>query len=638
MSPVLEFGPFQFDRDTGELRKGSHPLKVHGQATRILSILLERPGELISREEFYRQLWPHGTFLDVDHGLSSAVNRLRNNLSDSADRPRYIETLPGRGYRFIAAVKTVARDGAGSVLATQLCSELEQGQVPGVLDPTVTDDPQRKPRSTSFWPYWWGGAILIAGALILASTLARRGRSRPRPETPTLAVLPFANLASQKDDYFSEGLTEEIQDALSRVTSLRVVATTSAAALKKEGADVNELGRRLNVSSVLEGSVRREGQNIRVSARLVGTSDGYQIWSQTYTVVTGSIFRMQEEIARNVAEVLQGRLSRANLAHLRQIGTADEEAHELYLSGAWLLDRARSSQQQLQAVGYLEKAANKDPKYAAPLSVLAQYYTGHSMSDPLCLSKARSLALKAVSLDEGSAAAHSALAAVLVFEWEWMRAEQEFLRAISLQPSYWPARSDFALFLTMQGRFGEARQVIDQAEVLSPVDIDNLCLKALVDYYERRYSTALPLFHRRHQIDRDNHTASLFLAQTLFRTGQIGDSIALFQEELGTPREDAEYRYEIRSLAFVYGAIHDVKNALKMLEQLRNLSRTHPVPAFDYAIVYAGIGDREMAFRYLAQSYQEHSLWMTFTKIEPMFEGLHDDPRFADLVSRVGLK
>jgi tetratricopeptide (TPR) repeat protein len=223
--------------------------------------------------------------------------------------------------------------------------------------------------------------------------------------------------------------------------------------------------------------VRREGQNVRVSARLVGTADSSQIWSHTYSGETASIFRVQQEIARGIAEALQGRLSQANLTRLQTIGTRDEEAHDLHLSGVWLLERARSPEQQRQAVNYLERASVKDPKYAAPLAVLSRYHAMNSGFDPAELSKALALAAKAVSLADDSAEAHLALADVLQYNWEWTRAEQEFRRAMSLQPSYWQARADFADYLTLHGRFAEARQLIDEVNGLSPLDMEAQCMK-----------------------------------------------------------------------------------------------------------------------------------------------------------------
>jgi tetratricopeptide (TPR) repeat protein len=401
--------------------------------------------------------------------------------------------------------------------------------------------------------------------------------------------------------------------------------------------DIRGLGQRLNVSSVLEGSVRREGQSVRVSARLVGTTDRAQIWSHTYSGETASIFRVQQDIAHGIAKALQVRLSSANITRPQSIGTRDEEAHDLYLSGAWLLEKGRSPEQKRQAVNYLERASVKDPKYAAPLAVLSRYHAVNSGFDPAELSKALALATKAVSLADDSAEAHLTLADVLAYNWEWTRAELEYQRAISLQPSYWQARAGFADYLTLQGRFGEVRQLIDEVNGLSPFDVEAQCMKGEVDYFERRWDAALSDFRRRHEIDPDNYFVSLQLAATLFRTGQIGESIALYKNQIKVPREDAEYRYAIRSLGYTYGAIHDLENARAMLARLTEWAKTHPVPSFDYALIYAGMGDRDMAFKYLEQSYREHSLWMQVIKVEPMFESLHGDPRFADLVRRVGL-
>jgi TolB-like protein/DNA-binding winged helix-turn-helix (wHTH) protein len=541
MGRQFEFGPFVFESETGELRKGSHRLKIHGQATQILGILLTRPGELIGREEFYRQLWPENTFLDVDHSLNSAVNRLRTYLCDSADRPQYIETLPGRGYRFIAPVNG-ARSAGDSPLVTE-SSDLQPDLASLTPNSPVTRVPHGKAaRVETLRRYAPISLGLALATLVLALALARSFRPSVPSITPTVAVLPFSNLAGGSDDYFSDGLTEEIQDALSGVTGLRVVASTSAGPLKKQGMDIRDLGRQLNVSSVLEGSVRREGQNVRVNARLVGTTDRAQIWSHTYSGETASIFRVQQEIARGIADALRVRLSQANLTRLQSIGTRDEEAHDLYLSGAWLLERARSPEQQREAVNYLERAASKDPNYAAPLAVLSRYHHRHLVFDPLSQSKARALATRAVSLSNDSAEAHLALANALASNWEWPRAEQEYQRAIALQPSYWQARADFADYLTLQGRFGEARQLIDEAEGLSPVDVDTQCVKGNIAYFEQRWHVALPYFRRRHEIDPDYNINSQWLAKTLFRTGHTAESIALLKSQLKVPREDARYR------------------------------------------------------------------------------------------------
>jgi TolB-like protein len=403
---TIRFGEFELDRHSGELRRNGTKVRLQEQPLRILQILLEQPGKMVTREELQERIWPSDTFVDFDHGINNAVKRLREALSDTADTPRYIETLPRRGYRFIGTINAHAEHGIAAIRS--------------------------------------------------------------------IVVLPFLNLsADPENEFFCDGTTEEIISALSQIQKLHVVARTSAFAFKGKHVDVRMVGQQLNVQAVLEGSIRRVGDRLRITAQLVNAADGYHLWSEKYDREMNDVFAVQEDIASSIAQHLELNLDSGQQPLLRS-GTTSLEAFKSYTQGRSLF--FQRGVRLFAAVECFKKAVSLDPKYAMAWSGLADSYNSigfYGLVKPEdCLQQAKEAALRAIALDPSLSEAHSPLAvSLLQHDWDRSGAQREFLRALELKPQNPLARSWYGLFYLQWavGRMEEGLAQLEQAVQIDPL-------------------------------------------------------------------------------------------------------------------------------------------------------------------------
>ena len=624
---VVRFGPFATDLRTGELLKHGARVRLQGQPIQVLGVLLERPGELVTREELRARLWGSETFVDFEHGLHAAVNKLRAALNDSADDPSYIETIPRRGYRFVGLIETSTEvDSAGGPLGVR----------PG-SDPT----PREQLRSA-----FASARILVAAALVTVAIVAliatRKTASRPSSTPngrPMLAVLPFENLSGNADqEYFSDGLTEELITALGQLDSARlgVIARTSVMGYKRTVKKVRDIGRELGVEYVLGGSVRHDDERVRISVQLGRASDETDLWAHSYDKSIRDLLPVQAEIANAIAGELRLRLP-------GQDGTVGSlarhvkwEAYEAALRGRYFLER-RTAEGIRKARESFNRAIDVEPTYApayvglADAHILAATYADVPARESMAY--AREAILKATALDDQDAAAHASLAVILTeLDWDWAGAEREFKRARELNPNFASAHTRYAEYLSYLGRFEQAIEEARLARRLDPLSVVTSSLVGLILYRARRYDDALEDLRPAIELDPEHPTAYLPRGLALTMLGRNDEAIAALDKGLTASGRSSEM---LAQLALAYGRAGRTDRASDLVKELVERSRTQHVSPFSFALAYTGLGDSGAAIEALETAYRDREWYLCVLKTEPIFDPLRGNPAFDALVRRL---
>jgi TolB-like protein/Flp pilus assembly protein TadD len=598
-------------------------VRLEGQPVAILEVLLERPGELVTREELQKKLWPGDTFVDFEHSLNAAVKRLRAGLNDSAEHPRYIETLARRGYRFVAPV-----DGT------------ESGDEKAVFVPNESPAPAR------FRGRWLWCLIAATGVCVVAAVGMGwrhwRQRQVPAPAViSSLAVLPLQNLSGDpSQEYLADGMTEELIGRLAHIHGLRVISRTSAMHFKNTQLSVPEIAKTLGVDAIVEGSVMREGGQIRVHAQLIrGTTDAH-IWAEEYQREYRSILSVQREVAQSIAERIEISLTPQERGSLASQHPVDPEAYEDYLKGRYYFNQ-RTEGPLNRSIGYFQKAIARDPSYALAYCGLADAYAVLGFRGGLpskdALSRAKAAALEAIKLDDTLADPHASLAFISeTYEWEWATAEREYNRALELNPSDARAHHWYAGFLMYMGRFEEGISEARRARDLDPLSLplnNALAGRLLV---ASRYDEALEQIRKTLDLNPNFAPAHQTLGWAYLHRGNGEEAIREFQKALqlsGT--EDTDL---VLDLGFAYARAGNGTGARRILAKLKRLQERGLVPSSSIAILYGALGELNEAFAWLEKAYAERDPQLTYLKVPGRrFDPLRHDPRFQQLVSRVGL-
>jgi TolB-like protein/DNA-binding winged helix-turn-helix (wHTH) protein len=627
---ILCFGSFEVDLGSRELRRQGLKINLQDQPFRLLALLLERAGEVVTREELQDKLWPADTFVDFDHSLNTAVRKLREALGDSAETPRYVETLARRGYRFVAPV---AEPGPTAPLAHSADADVASPSPPkkGRLPPSA------------------GGVVVIAAVLFSAALVAHWVGGRPRPRTPpgrrlTLAVLPFDNLSGDPDqEYLSDGLTEEMITQLGRLEPdrLRVTARSSTWKYKHADRDIDRLRQELGADYVLEGSLRRAGERVRVTAQLIQAVDQTHVWAETYERDLGDVLVLESEVARAVARAIALTLTPDAQARLASARSVRAESYQDYLRGRYFWNR-RTEAALKQAIGYFQRAIAADPDYARAYSGLADCYSALGASSIVgalpprqAMPEAKAAALKALQIDGTLAEAHNSLAMVhLLYDWDLAASEREFRRALELDPDYTTAHHWYSHTLIVVGRTDESLAESKRALELEPL---NLAIGGHLGWhylYARQYDQAIEQFRKTLELDPAFPQTQRYAAWAYLQKGMHQEAIASLRAALGQLGRNPEVEGE---LGHALGVAGRRAEALAVFEGLRPVSSTRYVSPYSVALVHVGLGDRDQALAWLEKAYVERSDYMAYLSREPMLDGLRSDPRFAALVRRVGL-
>ena len=618
----IRFGVFELDTNSGELRKAGMRVRLQGQPLQVLVILLERGGEVVTREEVRSRIWPNQSFGDTDHALNKAIARIREALGDSAETPRYIETLPRHGYRFIGALH-------------QSPSELtiQEPAPPSVPSPPIAPHPRRQ-RLRRF------AVVCVLTLLLAAGYLAWRRRANigeRKSGGNRIAVLPFKNLSGDPNQqYFSDGITDEIITDLGRVGSLQVLSATSVRSYQGSSKSLPQIAGELNADLIVEGAALQAGDRVRVTVQLIDARDDRHLWAQEYDRDLRDVLKMQRELAQGVTEIIEGAVASRGSGKLMDARQIDPEAYRLYLKGSYLCLQEISGNLQ-KCAEYLRESITKDPTYAPAHAGLSMAYdwmvTFGETPASEGMPKAKAEALKAIELDPFNPSGHTALGTFLDdYEWDWDGAGKEIQKAIDLQPSSEMAHHAMGWHSVYLGHSNDAIREFSKCIELNPVGGLHHAHLAMVLARIGRKDEATRQFQEALEIEPNSPGVHWSLGYALLEQHRYQESVAEFERER-TLTGGASLGY----LGYAYAVSGRKQDALAILATINQRPSNQYGRAYEMALVYAGLGDGSKTFQYLDNAYQERSEAMTGIATEVAFDGFRSDPRFQELVRKVGL-
>jgi TolB-like protein/DNA-binding winged helix-turn-helix (wHTH) protein len=620
-SSRVTFDRFEVDLRSGELRKDGRKVRLPAQPFQLLTLLIENAGEVVTRDEVCRALWQTDTFVDFDHSVAAAVNKIREALGDSAENPRFVETLPRKGYRFIRQIK---RD------------------LPQVATlPTAAEVPRASPRTAKLPASWlktigWVGVGVVALLCTLGWRMARYGRVGFSSGSQ---IRSLANLSGEADrEYFADGMTEELTTDLGKISALRVISRTSTMQYKGSKKPLPEIARELNVDAIVEGTVTRSGSHVHITANLIQASPERHLWAESYESEVADALAVQGEIAQAVGRKIGLSITEKERELLTVPRPVNPEAQDLYMEGRFAWHFAENAEASQKAVNYFQRAIERDSSfakaYAALASVYAVWIPGMAQGPRDHMPKAREFAMKALALDNTISESHSTLGMIdLFYDWNWSAAEEEYKQTIALNPNYfwvhsWHARELVARGQTVQA-VAEAQRVIGLSP--SPLNWD--------------YPIWVFVLARRGDLARERAEQLLRVAPQWtwahFSAAYVydlqGDSEKAAQEFL---KADELFETEPRKMAQLKEAF--AKSGAqgywrRTVENYKETAKSNYVAPVLVAEACVRIGDKECAFKWLEKGFEERDDLMINLKVEPVLDSLHSDPRFQDLVRRVGI-
>jgi TolB-like protein/DNA-binding winged helix-turn-helix (wHTH) protein/Flp pilus assembly protein TadD len=646
VSQLIRFDRFELDLRSGELRKGGIRIRLQEQPLQVLQALLERPGELVTCEELQKRIWPADTFVDFDHGLHAAVNRLRTALSDSAERPRYVETVSRRGYRFIGKVDSF--------------------DDPEPVRRRINNDPTPEPRpKRRIWNSWTGllggflAAIVIAASLVAGNAYGLRdwlfGGPAPRAFR-SLAVLPLENLSGDpKQDYFADGMTEELITQVSKFGNLKVISRTSVMQYKGSKKSLPKIAGELHVDAVVEGAVQLVDNRIRITAQLVDGASDEHIWAETYDRDLSNVLLLQSEVAADIAKQIDLELTPQQQQRFRASAhPVNPDAYQSYLLGRYYWNM-RTGAGLAQAGHYFADAIQKDPNFALAYSGQADYFAyltvlgGPEIMKPRdAMAQARTAATKALKLDDSLAEAHASMGNILHnYDWNWAAAEGEYKRAIELNPNYAMAHHLYAHLLIETGRKEESLAEAHRALELDPYSpfVNNGLARQY--YLSRDYAKAAAQCLIGLQLSPEYFPARIQLALAYEQTGKLPQAISELEQAAGLmagnggPANSTKPTLDIPVVHALLGHAYAVSgrtiDAHVELSKLQAAATKRYIPPSYFALVWMGLGDNKQAMIWLDQGYNDRSEHMLYLGLEPLVDPLRADPAFVSLLKQVGL-
>jgi TolB-like protein/DNA-binding winged helix-turn-helix (wHTH) protein/Flp pilus assembly protein TadD len=621
-SRVLRFDSFELDVRAAELRKAGVKLRLQGQPIQVLATLLNSAGALVTREELRAQIWPAETFVDFDHSLHNAIARLREALGESAGTPRYIETLPRRGYRFIGTVERVG-------LEEPLPSPSRESPVATVRSST---------RAIVVAALLM--MVVIAAVLVLIPTLSHRASATP--SVRSIAVLPLANFSGDPaQEYFVDGMTDELITDLAKIGALRVISRTSVMRYKGTKKGLPEIARELNVDGIVEGSVTRSGQRVRITAQLLYGPTDKHLWAEAYERDLGDVLSLQSDVAQAIAQQVRAQLTPQQQARFGVARPVNPEAYDAYLKGRYYLSSQFTMAQPLNmAKTYFEEAVRKDSGFAPAYSGLADAYLYlaifREVSAESAYRSAEEADRHALALDDSIGEAHDTLAVLSWrYNWDWDATERELNQAIALAPSYICAHEDRAEYLAFRGRRPEAEAEMTKIREFD-TSVSSILTEAAVDYQLRDFDRLLEASRRGVALNPNEWLEHFYLGVGYEGTGKQLESIAEYQKavELSGGDQDA-----IVALAHAYAGVGRRAETQKILRDLEQKSTKVNVSPYFIATLYAALGDKDTAFKFLEKAYLEKSLDISWhLKADLRIDNLRSDPRYQNLLRRAGLK
>jgi TolB-like protein/DNA-binding winged helix-turn-helix (wHTH) protein/Flp pilus assembly protein TadD len=629
----LRFGVFEVDLRAGELRKHGLRVRLQEQPFQVLAMLLERAGQVVTREALQKKLWPADTFVDFDHGLNKAVNKIRDALGDSAESPRFVETVARRGYRFLAEVKSTDEASLRSPEFAPPRPLAPQTADRGELTDAAAMPQRRLP------PLAWKISVFVLLAAIATFAAWKiHARNRSASAIHSLAVLPLESLSNDaSQDYFADGMTDELISDLGQISALRVISRTSVMAYKHARKPLPQIARELNVDAIVEGTVLRSGDQVRITAQLIDAAADKHLWSQSYEGELKDTLALQNQVARAIADQIRINLNPQEQAALKSAKVVNPEAYQAYLKGRYFWNK-RTPDALKVALAYFNQAIDEDPTYAQAYSGLADTYALLGdwqygvMTPKEALPKAKAAAIKALELDSTLSEAHNSLAFCFdAFDWDLESAGKEFQRAIELNPGYATAHHWYAWHLSLLGQYDQAIEEMRKAKSLDPLSLiinaDLAELLVIAHFYDES------IIQSRKTIEMDPNFALAHnqLAQAYLQKHMNAEAIAELQKAVelsaGSPTC-------IANLARAYAASGRNSDAVKLLSELKNHSNGGYSDAAEVSMVYAALGDKDQAMHWLEIGYEQRFNPGVLQRLG--FDPLRSDPRFQDMVRRIG--
>ena len=615
----------ELDLDRFELRIDGSPARLEKIPMELLIFLVENRDRLVTRQEIVERLWGKDVYLDSEQGINTAIRKVRQALGDDPEQPRFVQTVVGKGYRFVGPIDVI---GMAS-------PSLQPGKI-AASEKTQND--RQKP------PARWMLKLLVAGLLLItAATIAWKyadwGGWAGRPRVNSIAVLPLKNLSGDSgDDYFADGMTDELITNLAKISALRVTSYTSVSKYKTTSKPLPQIARELQVDGIVEGSVLRSGDQVRITAQLIYAPRDQHLWAEEYERYVRDVLYLQREVARDIAQQIRVTLTPNERNRLASAGVVDPAAYESYLRGRSFWNQ-RSEASLLKAIDQFNKAIEVDAGYAPAYSGLADCYTtlGYlSYLDPLdAFPRARDAASKAIELDPNLAEAHASLAYYNFYHaWNWAEAESEFKKAIELNANYAIAHDWYSYYLVAMGRFDEAWREVNRAHELDPLSITISTDIGFNHFYRRNYDEAINQLRATLAINANFPLAHLWLGRAYQQKRMYPEAIDEFNK---TDAALPGWVVTIAGMGNAYGEWGRQADAKQVLLRLNQMAREKYVTPYGVALVHAGLGDKEQSFAWLNKAVAGRSHWLVWVNRDPRWDRLRSEPRFDDLKKRVGL-
>lgn len=638
----LRFAAFEIDLQARELLRNGRAVKVAPQALRLLEFLAANPGRLVTREEIRQEIWSDTTFVDFEQGINKSIRQIRDALNDDAERPHFVQTLPRRGYRFIAKVEYPENDPAAVpvVDSPRVASVIVPVTEDGFESPEIESRPEPGivlEHSQSAW--WW---LMIAAAVIIVATIAGLakmgfGWNHGARSIRSVAVLPLENLSHDPEqEYFADGMTDDLITDLAKISALRVVSRTSVMQYKGSKKSAPEIARELNVDAVLEGTVARYQDRVRITAQLIGADPEKHLWAEKYETNLSDVLTVQDDVAKAVARAIQIKVKPAEQSLLTTPRAVNPEAYEAYLKGRYWATRP-TEENISRSRGYFEQAIEKDPGYALAWAGLADAYKRLSgwgvLPSQDALPRARAAAEKALELDTNLVSPLVTLAGVKMnYEWDWAGAERLAKRAIELSPNDGEAHHVYATYLAETGRKEEAVAEERKAREAEPLSLEYAANVVWKLYLARRYDEA-ESEGRRIKEWYPQSNGNYPLASIYLQTGRQRDAVAILQKSVAASHHSV---LETMYLGHALGVTGDRAGGHQVLDEMQQMSQRRNVPPEYVAIVYEGLGERDHALQWFERAYKERSMngWIL---PDQRLDAIRLDPRFQDIMRRMGL-
>ena len=637
---VARFDVFEVDLRSGDLRKPGFKMRLQDKPLQILAVLLEHAGEVVTREELRERLWTDGIIVDFEHSINTAVKRLREALGDVAEHPRYIETLPRHGYRFIAPVEpltpSLPPQGGGGPAGS------DRGASRGGV---VYKPPLRR-----HWVVATAGGLVVAVLALLLSlnvgglrerllTSVGVRRAAPSSKIESIAVLPLENLSRDPEqEYFADGMTDELITDLAKIGSLRVISRNSVMQYKRQHKPTPQIAQELNVDAVVEGTVLRSGNRVRISAQLIQARPEKHLWAESYERDLRDILSLQAEVTQSIAHEIRISVTPAERARVSKTRPVVPEAYQLYLQGNFQ-NLQESDRAYRRAIADFQQAIQRDPSYApayAGLSMAYQEAGGWDTSIPFSTfhTQAREAALKALELDDNLAEAHIALGRIEFYEWNWAGADRELRRGMELNPTGTFARIVYANYLTLMGRFEESIAVGKQTIELDPLSPEAYNELGWALMFAGRDAEALGHYEKGLELGPRFAQSHWALADYYVRKGMSDEAVEHLRKTESCLDETRPPSW-LGILAHLYARAGRREDVLRILRELERRAKTGYVSPTSLARVHLGLGEKEKALSSLERAYEDRDISLVLLKVDWGYDPLRSDSRFQDLLRRM---